>query len=141
MDGLDRLMAANAIEQGCWTLGRLIDALETVLRSAEDGEGLQEVRYDFCYRVPTTLRSYRGVYAFLALGHTDEGDCTVQELVERLRAANGQTFEGYKGGHYTMSLNTPIFVDNSGDASGTAIVGVENERYRAVIRTRYIKIS
>ena len=83
------------------------------------------VFYDFCGLRPTTeIGSYRGIYAHLSIGWTDTGVITVEQLVEALVEADGQTYDGYKGGKYTMSKDTPVWVARSGCADATAIVDV-----------------
>lgn len=107
---------------GTVTIGSLIDALEWAEPDAS-------VMFDFCYLAPTSLRSSRGYYEHLAIGwkvpESEPYWPTVAEILRLLESAAGATFEAYKGGSYTMSQDTPLWVDNWGDASGTGIVGVE----------------
>jgi hypothetical protein len=65
--------------------------------------------------------SYRGYYSDLAFDPTD-GPTTVGKLLAECNVANGNTFEGYKGGEYAMGKDTPLWVAGYGDASGRAIV-------------------
>ena len=51
--------------------------------------------------------SYRGYYDELAFEPCDE--VRVSDLLEDARSCVGVTFSGYKGGEYTMYLNTPIW--------------------------------
>lgn len=106
-------------------LGSLIAALERA-------EPADRIMFDFCYAVPTTLRSYRGSYDQLALGWDDASRSgrwpTVADLLTNLRAALVAHFGGYKGGNYSMTKETPVWVDNWGDASSTCIVAIEIER-------------
>ena len=39
-------------------------------------------------------------------------------------AAMGAEFEGYKGGEYIMGANTPLWISEYGEASGTRIMAV-----------------
>lgn len=100
-------------------LGALIALLEQ--RPADNS-----VSFDFCGLMPAGVRSYRGYYDHLAIGHT--ADCpahpTVATLIRELRGAVGQIFEGYKGGSFRMDENTPVWVSNYGESHSTAVVGV-----------------
>lgn len=118
-------------------LGKLIDLLEAVEKKDS------EVYFDFCNVFPTGIDSWRGIYAELALSyenagrHDDKTPLTVTKLLEILNKANGETFMGYKGGDYVMSRETPISVDNYGQATSTMVVGVIDEGYKVVILTQY----
>jgi hypothetical protein len=52
-----------------------------------------------------------------------------------LRAANGATFHGYKGGEYEMDDDTPLWVANHGNSGGTAVVGIREESWAIYIVT------
>ncbi len=116
------------------TLGELTDLLE---QRPQD----QDVRFDFCGMVPTGVDSYRGYYDHLAIGFAEFSDTkmlTVADLVSVLRAANRSTFEGYKGGTYRMTRETPMWVANYGDSGSTAVVGIAEEcEYMTIIRTAH----
>lgn len=107
------------------TLGALIDALEAM--PPEEG-----IEFDFGYMRPTTLDSWRGVYAYLALGYEGAGAITVADLLTNCCEAVGAYFDGWKGGSFLMSRETPIYVDNPGEYSGTMVVGV-GRRYGSVV--------
>jgi len=118
------------------TLGELIDALKRCNQDAS-------INFDFCMFVPAGLRSYRGYYEDLALGF-ETGDRgydmrKVGSLVGHLEDCMYALFEGYKGGHYRARRDTPMWVDNSGDASGTAIVGVKDFGHWVAIQTEAIE--
>ena len=102
-------------------LGTLIDALSKLKAGAE-------VRFDFVYFAPAGLGSYRGYYDHLALGY-GTNKMTVATLLEELRGAlaPGKTYGGWKGGDYRMTRDTPVWVDNPGESSGTAIVGLRQK--------------
>lgn len=118
-------------------LGNLIRALEHFKPDAE-------VRFDFCYTTPTTLASYRGDYAQLALGWKDIGYrgesgasfIKVEALLKELRGAIGKDFTGWKGGDYTMDERTEVWVANQGDAGGTEIYGVQARYDEPTLLTR-----
>lgn len=110
-------------------LGELIEHFKACNRDAE-------VRFDFCFLTPSGLDSYRGYYDHLAIGWT--ADCqtwNVANMIELLESAIGSTYTGWKGGEYTMDQLTPVWADNPGQASSTAITGVDNRGYRVIIKT------
>lgn len=115
------------------TLGDLIDALRACRPEAR-------VRFDLGDVVPTTLDSWRGIYAELALGY-DLGDRggvrpTVASLLRQCEAAVGDAFAGYKGGEYTMDRDTPVHVDRYGDCTDTHLDRVEARgEHDVVLRT------
>lgn len=45
------------------------------------------------------------------------------------------TFTGYKGGEFTMSGETPVYVANPDEAGGTAVVDVRDDGRRIVLIT------
>jgi hypothetical protein len=117
MEAVDARVAKETAE--VWTLGMLIQALK---------------RYDPALPVviaPTIggislggAASYRGYYEMLAFEPTEE-EHTVAELLVECEAANGKTFTGYKGGDFTMGINTKVWVSAWNDSSGIGIVDVE----------------
>jgi hypothetical protein len=124
------------------TLGELIKQLEKCKPETE-------VRFDFVYMVPTRFRSYRGFYAALALGYGNSSDKqgnvertkepTVAELLELCYKANGEAYEGYKGGTYYMNNQTPVWVANYGEVGNTAIVSVLDQGWQAILLTSLIQ--
>lgn len=100
------------------TLGQLIREIE---KAKPDGM----VSFGFGRCVPTILRSSRGTYSQLAIGYAVYGSVRVSDFLSHLRGAIGGTFDGYKGGEYVMDADTPVWVDNWGDWTSTAIVSVE----------------
>lgn len=114
------------------TLGQIIDTLKRK-------EPTEEVRFDFVYFRPTTLRSWRGDYSQLSLGyaHDSPKTTTVAELLAECEAAVGKTFQGWKGGDYTMNERTRVYVGNSGEGAGTAIVDIIDGTYLVLV-TEYV---
>lgn len=112
------------------TLGRLITELKLC-------EPDSSVRFDFGYMSPTTLDSYRGDYAQLALGYQEATRPTVADLVKHLESAIGKSFEGYKGGTYYMSKDTPVWAANYGEYTSTAILRANDYGYQVVLETAY----
>lgn len=116
---------------GTATLGALLDALNAAPVAAH-------VRFAFCDVLPTTLSSYRGFYDHLALGWSGDGNAalrTARDLATDLAAADGKTFEGWKGGTYRMNRETPVWVDNPGRYSGTGIVAIEVDEMTVLLVT------
>lgn len=93
-------------------LGGLIETLR-------DLPGDLPVRYDDG-TYPQEFASYRGYYENLTLVPGDE-PATVKDLLMKAEAANGATFQGWKGGDYTMALDTPVWADDYGNAYGHGI--------------------
>ena len=68
---------------------------------------------------PVDLDSWRGSYRELALSYAnDEDKWSVACVLSILKAAVGETFEGYKGGDFLMGKNTPIWVADYGNSQG-----------------------
>lgn len=88
------------------------------------------------------LGSYRGYYNQLTIyrsngiGHgADAPPVTVAELLADARDADGKTFTGYKGGDYTMGLDTAVWADDYSLAYGTAIAELVQDADRVTIVT------
>ncbi|PPS86431.1 hypothetical protein [Streptomyces sp. MH60] len=89
------------------TLGELIAVLE-----AEDPA--KEVARGF-----THPHSYRGYYRDLAF--EPAGRTTVGEMLADAYAALGETFEGWKGGDFTMGRDTDVWLSYEGCCSDEEI--------------------
>lgn len=119
------------------SLGELIAKCEEILRIADRGDEMT-VWFDFEYAQPTTLASWRGVYAELALGFDfANSSVLLPAFITMLKSADGAVMEGYKGGNYYMGLRTPVWVANYGHAGETAIVGVLDAGWKVVLLTEY----
>lgn len=121
------------------SLGDLIDqceAISAIGASRSDGSP-PEVAFDFGYFHPVEIDSWRGSYAELALTYADENTApmTLPAFIEKLRWADGETFTGYKGGEFTMSRRTPVWVANYGQSGNTAVIGVIDNGYQVIITT------
>jgi len=73
----------------------------------------------------TYPHSYRGYYDELALERI-EGKRSKIELMNDLLLTIGKTFDGYKGGLYTMSENTLVWISDYG-CCGDKIVGLDED--------------
>lgn len=104
----------------CMTLGDWIDTLEKL-------PGGMRIRLDTGQRVGRLI-SWRGIYAHLAIEPADPPDGgweTVAGALQDARDADGGTFEGYKGGDYTMNRGTPLWVSAYGDSDHVRPIGVQ----------------
>jgi DNA/RNA-binding domain of Phe-tRNA-synthetase-like protein len=109
---------------GQLNLGELIAALQRLDQN-------KEVRIDFAADYPGEVDSYRGYYEDLAIEFS-QVKCTVGGLLQRLKNAVGEVFEGYKGGEYQMNKNTAVWVADYG-STGRAITGVRESKSMDVI--------
>lgn len=101
-----------------------------------------EVFFDFGHCIPTTVNSWRGVYAEPALGWTDIGWAAggappkVSDLIAELeKAINGREYTGWKGGKFIYTKDDQLHIDNPGDASGTEISVIQDLGNQVVIHT------
>ncbi len=63
--------------------------------------------------------SYRGDYSDLAFEPVR--DITIGDMLNACRAALGTTFEGYKGGDYTMTETTDCWISMHGESADNKI--------------------
>lgn len=125
----------NGMRREPLNLGQIIERLDALGDKDE-----QYVSFDFESAYPTRLTSWRGIYAHLALEFAFDKDApTVSALLDTLKNAVGTTYEGYKGGMFRMSEQTPVWVANWGHSGSTAIVNVfQSQGTRTVIlETQY----
>jgi hypothetical protein len=116
-----------------------INELLTTLRTAPKQDG--RVYLNFCRCVPTTVGSWRGIYAEPALGWQPAGYSgnvkeypTVASLIVELeKAIDGREYTGWKGGEYTYDGSETLHIDNSGDCTNTEIVRVEVKEWGEVV--------
>lgn len=101
------------------TLGELIAALETLPPDAH-------IEYDDGSFVGS-FDSWRGAYRELTLIPEYNYSWTnyVKNVLREARAAVGHTFQGYKGGDFTMSEETAVWADEYGIYQSRAIIGIE----------------
>lgn len=57
--------------------------------------------------------SDRGYYHNLAF--TPQSESRIQDMLAHAKGALGRTFEGYKGGQYTMGEHTEVFIGEYGE--------------------------
>ncbi|KKN30668.1 hypothetical protein LCGC14_0831770 [marine sediment metagenome] len=124
------------------TLGELILRLEPLLQD-EKADNPRKVVYDFGQLYPTRIDSWRGIYAELALDFENRdsgqshGPMFMIDFHKMLIDTVGKTFEGYKGGGFVMSRQTPIWVANHGDSDNTALINVVHDDYQIILITGY----
>jgi hypothetical protein len=118
-------------------LGELIDTLERKLsRLTPDAT----IHFDFVNFFPLTrVHSYRGFYDHLALSYSNEGKAPLARiLLEELKAADGKDFTGYKGGEYTMSRNTPIWIAMPSEVGSTGVIDVKEYGGDIILETGHV---
>ena len=71
--------------------------------------------------------SWRGVYAELAF--EPAANVTVGAMLKEATRANGQTFTAYKGGEYTMDLDTHVHLEEY----GTYHEGASDDMVRLIV--------
>jgi hypothetical protein len=118
-------------------IGEVIDALKRA-------DPAVDVRFAFGRLVPTTVNSWRGIYADAALGF-EGGDyghtrtVTAGSLLRLLEdaIAPGVEFTGWKGGEYRYDRSTPLHIDNRGCCTNTELVRVEVGEFGVVLHTEH----
>jgi len=131
-------------KSGQMSLGNMINKMQEIVDKHEATKEEANVYFDFCRTYPTKIDSWRGIYAELALNWRQYPDYAQQTdtplkakgFLELLKCANGTEYTGYKGGTFRMSLSTPVWVDNYGHSSDTAVVDIKDEGYQVIIVTR-----
>jgi len=100
------------------------------------------VYFSFACCAPTTVNSWRGIYAEPAIGWAPTGYSgtadapTVSVLLKELEdATDGREYTGWKGGEYRYRDSHPLHVDNPGDSTYTKIERVELKAWCVVLHT------
>jgi hypothetical protein len=113
--------AMNDNDYGAITLGQLIDTLKSADQSLLVADGFTEPD------------SWRGVYAFLRF--SPARNTFVKDMLFYAHGAIGATFEGYKGGNYTMNRETPVFIDGYGESNPETAAITEERLERMLMVT------
>jgi len=116
-----------------------INELLAILRAAPKPDG--RVYLDFARCVPTSVESWRGIYAEPALGWKPGGYSgsvkeypTVASMIAELEMAiDGREYTAWKGGEYSYNGSETLHIDNPGDCTNTEIVRVEVKEWGEVI--------
>jgi len=94
------------------------------------------VKLDFTDEIPTSLDSYRGYYEDLSLDYSPNAQpMTVKRLLKQFKDADGETFQGYKGGDFTMHRRTLVWVAEYGDC-GRMLVDIQSKKGVTIIITQ-----
>lgn len=136
---VDRLSKSDQL-----TLGEMILKLEPIVEKYKDlpDDKQPTVNYDFEYLFPTSIDSWRGSYAELALDFTgydnsNKRPMKVPDFLKMLKDTVGKEFTGYKGGEFVMSKHTPVWVANYGNSGNTAVIDIVDGDYFILIVTAY----
>lgn len=101
------------------TLGGLIEVLEKLPEQRIVGFG--------------AAHSYRGYYSDLAFKPTEDETSAITLLTVCREDCMGQKFDGYKGGDFYMTANTPVWISDYGCSSGLRLMGLEPFETGAII--------
>ena len=127
-DAASRKTLQESAEAGQLTLGELIAKLEQ--HDPDSIVCFESATFPNYY--PGSYDSYRGYYEMLAISRSDI-PATVGQFLKASLDAVGETFTGYKGGEYTMTRHTPVWVSDYGSASGDAIIDIKQDYGRVLI--------
>lgn len=127
------------------TIGELLALINDI--PDKYGDENTTVSFDFGTAYPTGLSSWRGAYSELAINYglggydNDNADQfahrDLADFRKELKESVGKTFQGWKGGDFAMSLDTPLWVANDGNVGNTGVVGIRNNSYEVIILTSY----
>lgn len=117
-NAFNKLFAEMAAERSAsqMTLGELIVRLRSLPGEMK------------LYGIEANPDSYRGYYSDLAFPPAAPGDptITVAELLGVCLDAVGRTFDGYKGGEFTMTKTTPLWLAHYGNC-GPKIMALNDD--------------
>ena len=74
----------------------------------------------------TRPHSYRGYYSDLAFEPSEE-KMMVKNLLVMVEPCLGRTFQGYKGGDFTMHKSTPCWISHYGTC-GERLMGIQEDK-------------
>jgi len=83
---------------------------------------------------PSSPDSYRGYYSDLSFEPQSEA-VSVKDFSMMLNESLGKTFNGYKGGDFTMTEDTPLWMANYGEC-GEAIISINVSNGALVLTTK-----
>jgi hypothetical protein len=116
-----------------------LESLELTYEAHDDTTQDKSIRFDFCYKRPTEVSSWRGSYSEPCLGFTDLTSITAKELLAELKDSIGRVVTGYKGGEFVLRGESYLWVDQYNSSSTTGIFGLEDLGYELIIRTTYFE--
>lgn len=124
------------------TLEKLLNLLKDI--PTEWGKEPVDIRFDFGTAYPIGFSSWRGNYREVAINYSLSGydgkqfaHTDLKDFVVMIQKSIGKEFYGWKGGDFTMTEDTPVWVANDGNVGNTAVVGIKNEDYTVIILTEY----
>lgn len=82
---------------------------------------------EFCI---SGIDSWRGSYCELSFQYScfvAQTMPSVDNIIDMLEGAVGKTYDGYKGGDFTMHENSEVWLDNYGDCSGRYVKGFDQD--------------
>lgn len=113
-----------------------IKTLGEVILLLEAQPALNIIKLDFTNQNPRGLISYRGYYSDLCLDYdSDAKPMTVKQLLQMFEEADGSIYTGYKGGDFTMSRKTLVWVAPYGD-TGRMLVNIQGKPGITTIATQ-----
>lgn len=131
MDFMNEKRKSEANSGGHMTVGELYDALS---KSGADLD-LPIFVGEMGGLSPYSPHSYRGYYDDLSFGLSSDNVEDVCGFMNNLSGAVGETFEGWKGGEYTMGWDTLLWFSGEGDCSGVYPVDVDVHKNKVIILT------
>ena len=114
-------------------LGELIDKLKKANPNA-----VVELVVDKEFYSPNEFDSYRGYYDQLAISKKNiVEEVFVKDFLDECFKCLYKSFQGYKGGFYSMDLTTPIWVSEYGECDNWIITGASSSTLKFTINTEY----
>jgi len=106
------------------------------------GQGHIPVVFELSDVVPMDFLSWRGDYSQIAISYgisTPNNTMTASKFLYMLRSIEETPYFGFKGGEYFFNNETPVWVDNWGEDTNTALVGVMNLGSKILLETRFLE--
>jgi hypothetical protein len=128
------------MEQEQLTLGKLLSLIKKFYET--ENELKQQVIFDFCSTFPHSFHSWRGDYYQISLDYhlwdDDEQPLLAEQFIKMMENdVIGKVFFGWKGGEFTMTEDTPVWVSTQRGGHHTAVVGVTSSYSSIIIQTSY----
>lgn len=129
------------------TLDELIAALRLIARREKQDEA-RTVHFDFCGAFPLlSFGSSRCFYERPAINWAVNRRLNeavgqpppLDAFLAFVETIPGATVHGYKGGEYTVSGRSLVHIDGHGECTSTVIADVEDEVWRVILATAYIR--
>lgn len=122
------------------TLGELIRQIEgmPLTWKFDEEDEPKRIMFDFAGMVPRGVHSYRGFYSELAItaGTVEYYDDlpTAEEFLKELKGVLKWPLPGWKGGEFTMTDDTPVWVtDSVSGTSRTVVTGVRDLDHEGIV--------